>query len=328
MNSKLLKFEEFVNEKYDHRFAQALNEADPAAPAPAATGATPPAADPAAATTIQAKPLTVNLSSNFPSGKWKLDDQQSAAVKSALGQIAQYMQTNKGTGAFDIAINSGESQVPNRDADAPKGPDGQFPKLEVGQLASNRANVVKGILDQYLADLKAKGVDTSKIKVTINKPAIGATPWKEGANPADPAYTKEQFVTVSVNGSAASGQPGGGGSPFSEYAMMGESIFHANKSIAGTIHYKAAVNRQSVNTAQQDSLVRLTDRNGKYTNRAVPVPAADFQKFFGTTNTIQDDAAWDQYAQQHGQDVPATDPFFNQNVNSMANRKNGDVHVQ
>lgn len=315
---KFLNFAEFVNEKYVYRKDSISEDTVPgAAPdnTPAPVGGQPPAQQTASTpTSTPAPPLMLNFNNDFQSGKWKLDGNQSAKVMSELSQIDNYINSNASS-QFIVTINSGESQVPNRDADAPKGPDGQFPRLQPGQLATNRANAIKAILDQYLASLKAKGVNVDNIKVDVAKPVIGTTPWKEGANANDLAYVREQFVNLTIKASGSN--PESGGIHLEKYATNGEVVRHPNGYVLGTIHYVTSQNGSGTGTGTEPAVIRLADANGKYTNKFVPIPGSDVQKYFGTTNTLSNDQAFNQLA-VNAQPVPQNDPLFGKDVNAAA----------
>lgn len=309
---KFLDFNQFITEKALPFGQKSVNEADaPIAPVSAA-----PVAPGTPTTPVAPAPLTIELSNNFTSGKWKLDPAQSAQVMTALGKIDDYVKSAQNS-AFKITINSGESQVPNRDADSPHGADGQPQRLAPGQLAMNRSNSIKAVLDQYLATLTAKGIDTKNITVEVGKPVIGTTPWKEGSNPSDPAYTKEQFVNITISGAGQAAGAGTQSSKLDLYSKFGEVVRHQNGRVLGTIHYLSSKNGSGIDTAIEPAEIRLANDNGQYLNKYVPISAADIQRFFGTTNTLQDEAGFAQLS-ANAIDVPQTDQLFGKTINDAA----------
>lgn len=297
MSRKFMNFTQFVNEKYSYR----VTEADE-------TAATDTEGTPGAPTA--AAPMVINLSNEFPSGKWKLTPQVSQSINAQLPKIEEYIKAH-GNSAITIVIKSGESQVPNKDAEAQPGPDGQLPAMKPGQLATNRANSVKAILDGFLAALKSKGTNTDNIKVEIAPPVIGTTPWKPGNDAADPAYTREQYVNLEIK---ATGSELGGGNPLKSYATMGESIFDGAKHLFGTLHYKISEDGHGV-TKGGPSVLRLANGNtGQYLNKYVEIPAGKDQEYFGTTHTVQSPQIGQQL-QAAAKPVPQTDPLYGKTIN-------------
>jgi hypothetical protein len=287
---KFLSFDQFVNEKYNY-----INEDE--------TGG-----EPGAGVTPAAAPLNIQLGNQFPSGKWKLTPQVQQSLDAQFGKLADYIK-KQGTSGATITINAGESKVPNKDAEAQPGPDGQLPTLKPGELAAKRSETVKAAIDQYLAGLKNQGIDTSKIQVKVAQPEIGGPDWKPGMSASDPQFTEHQFVNVTANASAA---PAQGGGDLTKYAHKGESIYY-NKQIFGTLHYLATAGGSGINTAQQPAILRLANKDGQYLNQYVDIPAGEAQLDFGTTNTVQSEQVAQKLKSQ-AKPVPQNDPLYGKTI--------------
>lgn len=289
---KFLNFDQFVNEKYTY-----VSEAE-GDPAPAAaTGA--------------AAPLTIDLGNEFPSGKWKLTPQLQQNLDAQFAKLADYIKV-QGTSGATITINSGESKVPNHDAEAQPGADGKFPALQPGDLANKRSQTVKSAVDQFVAGLKQQGVDTSKIQVVVAPPKVEGPDWKPGMSPDDPQFKQHQFVNVQASATAAANNP------LSQYATKGEVIYDSAKKAFGTLHYLSSTNGSTanVNTQQQAAILRLCDGNtGKYLNQYVDIPAGQTQTYFGTTNTVQSEEIA-QKLKSETKPVPQSDPLYGKTINA------------
>ena len=289
---KFLSFDQFVNEKYNY-----INE-DETGGEPGAGGTSTPAA----------APLSIQLGNQFPSGKWKLTPQVQQSLDAQFGKLAEYIK-KQGTSGATITINAGESKVPNKDAEAQPGPDGQLPAMKPGDLAAKRSETVKAAIDQYLATLKQQGVDTSKIQVKVAQPQIGGPDWKPGMSASDPQFTEHQFINVTANASAA---PAPGAGELTKYAHKGESIMYGGQ-IFGSLHYLATAGGSGIDTSKQPAILRLTNRDGQYLNQYVEIPAGQAQTDFGTTNTVQSEQIAQQLKSQ-AKPVPQNDPLYGKTI--------------
>jgi hypothetical protein len=117
------------------------------------------------------EPLVIDKVVTFPAGYYSAKYLKDLAPE--VAKITQYLKSGKG-GAFlvEVEMSSGESQIPNSDAET-KNPEG----TTQGWLAQQRQTTIT----QYITD-QLQGFVTQKLllslpKFTINPIAIGETPW-------------------------------------------------------------------------------------------------------------------------------------------------------
>jgi hypothetical protein len=118
-----------------------------------------------------------------------------------LKEMQDFLVANKGS-VVEIILSSSESQVPNYDAETtPK------TKLEIGQLSKMRYTTIETYMNQWLQGLQQQGIITQLPKIIATEPQRGSTPWMppKGATPeqikklaADPKYTAEQWLEVTL----------------------------------------------------------------------------------------------------------------------------------
>lgn len=139
---------------------------------------------------------------NFPSG---MHSAQKGNIAGVLGpqlkEMQDFLVANKGS-VVEIILSSSESQVPNYDAETtPK------TKLEIGQLSKMRYSTIETYMNQWLQGLQQQGIITQLPKIIATEPQRGSTPWTppKGATPeqikklaADPKYTAEQWLEVTL----------------------------------------------------------------------------------------------------------------------------------
>lgn len=126
--------------------------------------------------------LTVDFSSNFRSGEYKLSSSDLQKMSNKLEQIKKFVSNSKAK-TFKLVINSSESQVPSN-----------YEDLELATLRGEEALKV-------ISDYNTGGI----FKHSLN-PQRGETPWdsiqakKIGMKKAVnlPKYTKEQSVSIEI----------------------------------------------------------------------------------------------------------------------------------
>ena len=119
----------------------------------------------------------------FVSGQATIDNVDTEALDTAIGQINAFIANNPG-GTFVINIAGMESQVPNNDPYDNPTTANPFP------LALARANTVRDYITSRV---------TAGAPVTYNPTASqGGTAWVEGGNAGAPVYTREQKVDVNI----------------------------------------------------------------------------------------------------------------------------------
>lgn len=135
--------------------------------------------------------LSLDLSTNFKSGHYKLDNSTKDDIINKLKQIDEFIKKS-GDGSFKIIIHSSESQVKN----------GQG--LKDGELAKLRASETEKVITNYLLNNKS-AVYKIEVKSEIGKTEYDRDEVKEigieNAVHLD-KYTKEQFVKIEIKAEA------------------------------------------------------------------------------------------------------------------------------
>jgi hypothetical protein len=142
------------------------------------------------------KSLTKRI--NFASG---MHSAEKGNVTGVLGPELQAMQdfliANKGS-IVNINLSASESQVTNYDGETnPKTP------LAIGDLSKKRYATIETYMKQWLQGLLDQGIITEMPNITASEPLRGTTEYVRGQdNPADPKYTAEQWLEVTLSVSA------------------------------------------------------------------------------------------------------------------------------
>ena len=126
---------------------------------------------------------TFKLDNTFDSGQYRLND--TPELQNVVNSIESFISKNPES-ALIAAINAGESQVPN-----PQGFE------EEGSLARARAAEVKKYINSKFPN----------IKFTDDKIVIGQTPWDDKKGKDHEDYKKEQFFTLTIDGTGKPIQP-------------------------------------------------------------------------------------------------------------------------
>lgn len=151
------------------------------------------------------KTETIDFEGLWDSGKWKMTATQITSLKTKLGPLVKFLQSNP-TAKVNIEIQSGESQVTNFDREKSGCAKGVYTdecKVDVGVLSNNRAQQMYDFLLKYFQDLKTNGVIKTMPNTPTKKTIIGTNTYTPNVdNPTDPKYKKEQFVRLNITGTA------------------------------------------------------------------------------------------------------------------------------
>ena len=167
--------------------------------------------------------LDVNFNAAFPSGRYLVKGSAEDDLKSKLAEIGRYMLSNP-QADYTINIQASESQVPNYDAEKP----GRV-KLEVGELAKNRAAVLEQAIQEFANQLRKDGKIQGDVKIVKAPVNVGDVKFGPGDNKDDAKYTKDQYVKATVT---AVSKPKQEKSVYSLFAFDGERYFKDNKAYA------------------------------------------------------------------------------------------------
>lgn len=126
---------------------------------------------------------TFNLANTFASGQYRLND--TPELQNVVKSIESFISKNPDA-AVIATINAGESQVPN-----PQGFE------EKGSLAKARAAEA----EKYISS-KFPNIEFSDNKITV-----GQTPWDVNKGKDHEDYKKEQFFTLTIDGTGKPIQP-------------------------------------------------------------------------------------------------------------------------
>ena len=126
---------------------------------------------------------TFNLANTFASGQYRLND--TPELQNVVKSIEAFISKNPDA-AIIATINAGESQVPN-----PQGFE------EKGSLAKARAAEA----EKYISS-KFPNIEFSDNKITV-----GQTPWDVNKGKDHEDYKKEQFFTLTIDGTGKPIQP-------------------------------------------------------------------------------------------------------------------------
>lgn len=120
---------------------------------------------------VEREPLVIDKVITFPAGYYS--EKYLKDLIPEVAKITQYLKSGKG-GAFlvNVEMSSGESQIPNSDAET-KNPEGSTQ----GWLAQQRQTTITKYITDQLQGFVTQKLLLSLPKFTINPITIGETPW-------------------------------------------------------------------------------------------------------------------------------------------------------
>lgn len=142
----------------------------------------------------QTKQQTINFGSVWPSGKWKLTQQQKSKIDPELKKIATFI-VKYPTSKLTIQIEAGESKVTNYDNEQ-----SSRVRVKPGYLSDKRGQEMAKYMVAFFKSLQSSGKISEVPNIPKPTTIIGASSYTSGVdNPKDPKYTKEQFVRLVVS---------------------------------------------------------------------------------------------------------------------------------
>ena len=142
----------------------------------------------------QTKKQTINFGSVWPSGKWKLTQQQKSKIDPKLREIATFL-VKYPASKLTIQIEAGESKVTNYDNEQA----GRV-KVKPGYLSDKRGQEMAKYIGAFFKSLQSSGKIGDVPNIPKPKTIIGSSSYTSGVDdPKDPKYTKEQFVRLVVS---------------------------------------------------------------------------------------------------------------------------------
>ncbi len=133
--------------------------------------------------TDSTKSVTVNISNEFSSGAYKIDQSKYNEIFGKLSPINDFIQKNKESDLV-IKIESSESKVPNRDIETKE-------KLPSGELSTRRFNTAKDIIEQFLQKQSINNI--SIVKDT----KIGGPEYKND-DVNQEKYKDHQYIKITI----------------------------------------------------------------------------------------------------------------------------------
>jgi hypothetical protein len=230
----------------------------------------------------------INFGAVFPSGHYFVKGQSQNTLENKLKEVAETILSSPKSD-FNINIISSESQVPNYDAEKP----GRV-KLDTGELAQNRATVLKVAIDALVKKLKDKGKFEGNTDIKITN-LIGKEKWTPGSDKDDEKYTKDQFVKLHIEPTTKETDP------YAAYSNMGEIMYKNNRAYAMAFYdtrlSKDKAKGGGLNTGYEPVLLKIvkpdTPLSGKINEPGVytsehKIPWDVWNKTVGTSTTITD----------------------------------------
>ena len=142
----------------------------------------------------QTKKQTINFGSVWPSGKWKLTQQQKSKIDPELRKIATFL-IKYPASKLTIQIEAGESKVTNYDNEQ-----ASRVKVKPGYLSDKRGQEMAKHIGGFFKSLQSSGKIGDVPNIPKPKTIIGSSSYTSGVDdPKDPKYTKEQFVRLVVS---------------------------------------------------------------------------------------------------------------------------------
>jgi hypothetical protein len=138
----------------------------------------------------------INIEYKFPSGLWMPTQQLVSEVSNKLIPVIDFINKFKNQ-KIEITVQAMESQVTNADNE-PKSQN-FHKKVPPKYLATNRANSVKTIINNFLENALKQNKISIVPTFTQDSILIGSTSYTQGKdNPNDPKYNQEQRIDVIV----------------------------------------------------------------------------------------------------------------------------------
>lgn len=131
---------------------------------------------------------------NFKSGWWSQKSMGtnkipiSISVKESLEQVKNYIIKNKGATIDSVVISSGESAVPNRDAE------NNLVGLNSGVLGKRRSITIQSLLNQGFKELFDNGLIEQIPRITINEPILGDETDSKSPRAFDQQFVEAKFI--------------------------------------------------------------------------------------------------------------------------------------
>jgi hypothetical protein len=201
-----------------------------------------PVGSPTISRTISQDILMLDISQGFKSGRYVFHDEDKKPIQQELYKFGQELIKNP-TADVMIQIISSESQVPNYDNELNAK---EKIKLDTGVLAKYRAKSAQVIFEDFLKDLKNKGIFKGKVTFAEPEIKIGNVAWDpniEGGKD-NPRYTKDQYVKAKIKFLPSHS--------YEAYSDRGEAVYDANKHAYAMIFYPT---RQTMDIKKAGTIV-------------------------------------------------------------------------
>lgn len=150
------------------------------------------------------KTETVNFSSVWRAGYWKMTSKQVQNLNNQMMVIQKFVRSNPQTKLI-IQVEAGESKVTNADNES------GGKAVPEGYLSSRRGESMVSYLNNFFKKLENAGVSFTYPEIPKPKTIVGSTPYNrktatnpDGDDPRDPKYTPEQFVRLKVTATSQS----------------------------------------------------------------------------------------------------------------------------
>jgi len=120
-------------------------------------------------------------------------NQVSNNIDPKIKEIEDFLRKAPKGKLIEVVLSSGESQVPNKDAEKT-----DLPRLKPGVLSQMRYTSLEQYLTTKFQTWISQGVISSMPRLTKIDPVIGPTAWDPKKGAQHPDYTKEQFMKVTL----------------------------------------------------------------------------------------------------------------------------------
>lgn len=120
-------------------------------------------------------------------------NQVSNNIDPKIKEIEDFLRKAPKGKLIEVVLSSGESQVPNKDAEKV-----DLPRLKPGVLSQMRYTSLEQYLTTKFQTWISQGVISSMPRFTKIEPVIGPTAWDPKKGAQHPDYTKEQFMKVTL----------------------------------------------------------------------------------------------------------------------------------
>ena len=120
-------------------------------------------------------------------------NQVSNNIDPKIKEIEDFLRKAPKGKLIEVVLSSGESQVPNKDAERV-----ELPRLKPGVLSQMRYTSLEQYLTTKFQTWISQGVISSMPRFTKIEPVIRPTAWDPKKGAQHPDYTKEQFMKVTL----------------------------------------------------------------------------------------------------------------------------------